>query len=158
MTKKHMNKLSKKKRRLLIVDLGDDILDKILEKEGISNIKGFIETPGYISHEDLSCIYNGAFVFLYTSLRESFGIPLLEAMASGVPVITSNTSAMPEIAGKNAILVDPTNADMIVNKMLLLESDSDFYNSQIQYGLERVKQFSWTKTAEELLCVYKEIE
>jgi glycosyltransferase involved in cell wall biosynthesis len=113
--------------------------------------------PGYIVNSDLPYIYNHAFAFLYTSLRESFGIPLLEAMACGTPVITSNTSSMPEIAGENAILVNPESSDEITEMMLRLEKDKDFYEQQRQIGLERAKLFSWRKTAEKLLKLYQEV-
>lgn len=113
--------------------------------------------PGYIPHADLPAIYNGAQAFLYPSLRESFGIPILEAMACGIPVITSNTSAIPEIAGKHAILIDPCDANAIASQLLKLEQDVSYRNFQIQYGLERVKQFSWQQTAQELLKVYKRV-
>ena len=85
---------------------------------------------GYIPHADLPAIYNGAFAFLYTSLRESFGIPILEAMACGTPVITSDTSAIPEIAGRGAMLVDPTNPDEIAARLVALESDEDIKNME----------------------------
>ena len=113
--------------------------------------------PGYIVNKDLPFIYNSAFAFLYTSLRESFGIPLLEAMASGTPVITSNTSSMPEIGGPHVILVNPENPEEIAEKMLQLENDDDFYSKQEQIGLERAKLFSWRQTAEELLAVYESV-
>ena len=98
-----------------------------------------------------------AFAFLYTSLRESFGIPLLEAMACGTPVITSNTSSMPEIGGRDAILVNPENSDDITAMMLRLESDQAFYEQQKRIGLERAKLFSWKKTAEHLLKLYQDV-
>ena len=112
---------------------------------------------GYIVNSDLPYIYNNAFAFLYTSLRESFGIPLLEAMACGTPVITSNTSSMPEIGGPDAILVNPENPDEIVDKMLQLEDDYEFYRKQEDIGLVRAEQFSWQQTAELLLNLYERV-
>lgn len=145
------------KRKLLIADLDQEYLDGIIERNHIENIINYIVMPGYIINRDLPYIYNSAFAFLYTSLRESFGIPLLEAMASGTPVITSNTSSMPEIAGRNAILVNPENPDEIAEKMLQLENDDDFYSRQEKNGLERAKIFSWRQTAEQLLTVYESV-
>ena len=113
--------------------------------------------PGYIVNSDLPYIYNNAFAFLYTSLRESFGIPLLEAMACGTPVITSNTSSMPEIGGHEAILINPENADEIAEKMLELENDDTLYRRQEEVGVERAKLFSWRQTAEQLLTVYEKV-
>ena len=150
-------KLSDVKRKLLMADLDKEYLDGIIERNQIENIRENIVMPGYIVNSDLPYIYNNAFAFLYTSLRESFGIPLLEAMACGTPVITSNTSSMPEIAGENAILVNPENSDEITEMMLRLEKDNAFYEQQRQIGLERAKLFSWRKTAENLLKLYQEV-
>ena len=143
---------------LLIADLKKEVIHQILKQEGIEEIKPMLYSPGYITHSDLPAIYNGAKTFLYTSLRESFGIPLLEAMACGTPVVTSNTSAIPEVAGEGAILVDPTDADAIAAQILKLEQDAGYREQQITYGLERTKQFSWQHTAEQLLKVYQSIK
>ena len=144
-------------RRLLMADLAPDYLNGIIERNHIENIRDHIVMPGYIVNSDLPYIYNNAFAFLYTSLRESFGIPLLEAMACGVPVITSNTSSMPEIGGQDAILVNPESSDEITAAMLRLETDEAFYRQQREVGIERARLFSWRKTAEQLLKLYEEI-
>ena len=144
------------KRKLLMADLDSEYLNGIIERNHIENIRENMVMPGYIVNSDLPYIYHGAFAFLYSSLRESFGIPLLEAMACGTPVITSNTSSMPEIGGKDAILVNPENSDEITEMMLRLETDNDFYERQRAMGLERSKLFSWRKTAENLLKLYEE--
>ena len=145
------------KRKLLMADLDKAYLNGIVERNHIENILPSIVMPGYIVNSDLPYIYNNAFAFLYTSLRESFGIPLLEAMACGTPVITSNTSSMPEIGGKDAILINPESPDEITEKMLQLERDQDFYNQQKKIGLERAQLFSWKETAEQLLIVYESV-
>lgn len=145
------------KRKLLMADLNPEYLNGIIERNHIENIQKNIVMPGYIVNSDLPYIYHHAFAFLYTSLRESFGIPLLEAMACGTPVITSNTSSMPEIGGKDAILVNPEKSDQITEMMLRLETDNDFYERQRAVGLERAKLFSWRKTAENLLKLYHEV-
>ena len=150
-------KQSQIKRKLLMADLAPEYLNGIIERNHIGNIREHIVMPGYIVNSDLPLIFNNAFAFLYTSLRESFGIPLLEAMACGTPVITSNTSSMPEIGGANAILVNPENCDEITTMMLRLESDQAFYERQRQIGLERAKLFSWKKTVENLLNLYQEV-
>lgn len=145
------------KRKLLMADLDTDYLNDIITRNGIENIRNRIVMPGYIVNSDLPYIYNNAFAFLYTSLRESFGIPLLEGMACGTPVITSNTSSMPEIGGPDAILVNPERSDEIASMMLRLENDEVFYQRQKTIGLERAKLFSWRKTTEQLLEVYKSV-
>ena len=105
----------------------------------------------------MAILYNAAFAFLYPSLRESFGIPIIEAMASGTPIITGNISAMPEVAGLGAVTIDPYKPEEIANALLALETDNNLYKQQQNYGLERARQFSWKKTACELANIYKEI-
>ena len=148
---------SNQKRPLLIADLKEDVLDEILKKLQIEHIKLHIHCTGYVPNSDLPYLYNGAYIFLYTSLRESFGIPILEAMACGTPVITSNTSSMPEIAGEQAILVNPYKEENIMEKLLLLESDTHLYQQQVIYGLQRIKTFSWENTAKKLLSIYSSL-
>lgn len=150
-------KQSSVKRKLLMADLDKAYLNGIVERNHIENILPSIVMPGYIVNSDLPYIYNNAFAFLYTSLRESFGIPLLEAMACGTPVITSNTSSMPEIGGKEAILINPENPNEMTEKMLQLENDQAFYDQQKKIGLERAQLFSWRETAEQLLTVYDSV-
>jgi len=145
------------KRKLLVADMEKEYLDDIIARNKLEDIRSWIIMPGYIVNNDLPYIYNNAFAFLYTSLRESFGIPLLEAMACGTPVITSNTSSMPEIGGPDAITVNPESSDDIAEKMLLLESDDQLYREQEKLGLIRAEQFSWQQTAEQLLNLYERV-
>ena len=145
------------KRKLLMADLDEEYLNDIILRNEIENIREKIVIPGYISNRDLPFIYNNAFAFLYPSLRESFGIPLLEAMACGTPVITSNTSSMPEIGGPDAILINPENPDEITDMMLKLEREPAFYAKQRNVGLQRATLFSWRQTAEQLLKLYEEV-
>ena len=153
----HYLEKSEVKRKLLMADLDQSFLDDIIERNHIENIKDFMVIPGYIKNADLPYIYNNAFAFLYTSLRESFGIPLLEAMACGTPVITSNTSSMPEIGGPEVLMVNPQNAEEITEKMFLLEKDETIYQKQKEIGIRRAQQFSWKYTAEQLLTVYEDV-
>jgi len=145
---------STRKLPLLIADLDESAIDSILLKEGLNFIKPYLYYPGYIPNKDLPYIYTGAFAFLYPSLRESFGLPLLEAMASGLPMVSSNTSAIPEIAGEGAILVDPFDPKAIARQLIELEKNSTWYEEQVHYGLKRALNFSWEKTARQLLDVY----
>ncbi|MCQ2222840.1 MAG: glycosyltransferase family 4 protein [Bacteroidaceae bacterium] len=147
---------SKHKRNLVLVDLNDEYLREILKRNKIETIRPYIQQIGYVNNKELAILYQKAFAFLYTSLRESFGIPLLEGMACGTPVITSNSSSMPEIGGKEALLVNPESITDITSMMLQLETDDELYNMQIEYGLERVKHFSWYATAQKLQDVYRE--
>lgn len=140
---------------LLVADLTPQAAEAILREIDAPELSAWLRLPGYIPNGDLPAVYNGASAFLYTSLRESFGIPLLEAMACGTPVVTSDTSAIPEIAGGAAILVDPTSPEKIADALLRLETDAAFRASQVANGLERVKRFSWEQTARNLLALYE---
>lgn len=145
---------STKKKSLLILDIKGNYIDDIIEKNNITKIKPHITTCGYIKNTDLPAIYSGASFFLYPSLRESFGIPILESMACGTPVITSETSAMKEIAGSRGICINPYNENDIAENMLKLEEDKELYKKQTAYGLERVKIFTWENTAKKVLEIY----
>ena len=153
----HYLEKSDVKRKLLMADLDHSFMNDIIERNHIENIKDYMVIPGYIKNADLPFIYNNTFAFLYTSLRESFGIPLLEAMACGTPVITSNTSSMPEIGGPEVLMVNPQHAEEITEKMLLLEKDETIYQKQKEIGIRRAQQFSWKYTAEQLLMVYEDV-
>ncbi len=150
-------KQSSVKRNLLVADLAPQYLEEFIVKNKLDNIRDQVVLTGYVVNSHLPYIYNGAFAFLYTSLRESFGIPLLEAMACGTPVITSNTSSMPEIGGKDAALVNPESSEEITQMMLLIENDNEYREKIKAIGLERVGHFSWKNTASNLLKLYKDV-
>jgi glycosyltransferase involved in cell wall biosynthesis len=149
---------SSRKLPLLVADLDESVIRMMLSKEVFSEIKPHLYYPGYIPNRDLPYLYSGAFAFLYPSFRESFGLPLLEAMASGVPVVTSCTSAIPEIAGDGALLIDPSDPEAIADMLIELEEDHNLYDAQVCYGLKRALAFSWEKTARRLLDTYNQIE
>lgn len=142
---------------LLIADLKKEVIDAYLKELDIESIKPHLIIPGYIPNTDLPAIYNGAKAFIYASLRESFGIPLLEGMACGTPVISSNISAIPEIAGPEAILIDPYSEAEITEQIIKIEKDALYREEKIKYGLQRVQQFSWEQTAQAVLKLYKSL-
>ena len=109
---------------------------------------------GYVDDRDLPGLYQAATLFAYPSLYEGFGLPVLEAMASGVPVVSSNTSSLPEVAGDAAILIDPMETDEIADAIQRILTDDDVRLSMRERGQQRAKAFSWTHTAEETLAVY----
>lgn len=106
-----------------------------------------------IPEEDLSAVYNLADVLVYPSLYEGFGLPVLEAMACGCPVVCSNTSSLPEVAGNAALLVDPMNVSDIADGVYRVLSDKNLRDDLKDKGLRRASQFSWEKTARETLRV-----
>lgn len=112
---------------------------------------------GYVEQEELPLWYNAADLLAYPSLYEGFGLPPLEAMASGTPVVTSNTSSLPEVVGDAGILVDPRNGDEIANAMLKVLHDKGLQEEMRKRGLERAKRFTWQGAAEETVRVYEEV-
>ena len=114
-------------------------------------------TPGYICDDDLPVVYTLSKIFLFPSLSEGFGMPLIEAMACGAPVVTSDTSCLPEIAGNAAVLANPLKAEEIANGIIRLASDDDLRTRKIQAGLLNAKRFSWKQTAESVLHLYEAV-
>jgi glycosyltransferase involved in cell wall biosynthesis len=112
---------------------------------------------GIIGDEDLPMLYNCADMFVYPSLYEGFGFPPLEAMACGIPVITSNTSSLPEVIGDAGIMVNPTDVNSLCERMYNLLKDKELWHYMSNKGLERSKLFSWKETAKKILEIYDEI-
>jgi len=112
---------------------------------------------GYVPQEHLVLLYNAAAVFLYPSLYEGFGLPPLEAMACGTPVIASNTSSVPEVVGEAALLVDPHRTDELAQAILDLLSSAELQRELRRRGLERARSFSWERTAMQTLQVYENV-
>lgn len=112
---------------------------------------------GFIPQDDLPLLLSNSTIFIYLSIYEGFGLSVVEAMACGAPVITSNVSSLPEVAGDAAILVDPYNVEQIADSMETLLYDYKLRETLKAKSLNRAKQFSWEKTAQSTLQVYKEI-
>lgn len=129
------------------------ILDAIAQ----SPWKNSIHHLNYLSDEQVVLFYQNADVFLYPSYYEGFGLPVLEAMTLGAPVITSNTSSLPEVAGDAALLIDPHDPMQLAEAMLKMISDSQLRQDLILKGKERAKLFSWERTAKETLQAYRTI-
>lgn len=127
--------------------------------ETINNLKleNDVIFTGYVPEEDLPALYNGAELFVYPSYYEGFGLPPLEAMQCGCPVITSNTSSLPEVVGKAGIMVNPNNIGEIANAMFKVLNNKSLRRKMIKNGLKQAKKFSWEKTARETLKIYKEV-
>jgi glycosyltransferase involved in cell wall biosynthesis len=108
----------------------------------------------YVGEKELAVLYENAFFLIFPSLFEGFGLPILEAMSAGCPVLTSNCSSMPEAAGDAALYVDPLDTESIADGMLKLAGDGSLRESLISAGYKRAKLFTWEKTARELLDVF----
>lgn len=144
------------KSKLLMLDIDRDYLMTTMKQIGDVSLMDDIVFSGYVPNKDLPAIYSQAQLFLYPSLRESFGIPLLEAMACGVPTITSNTSSMPEVAGAASVLINPFNPEEIAEAMLNLQQDLNLQQQLIAKGLKRVEHFTWDANARQTLALYNQ--
>ena len=113
--------------------------------------------PGYVNAEHLPALYAGAEVFAFPSLYEGFGLPVIEAMACGVPVLTSRVSATAEVAGDAALLVDPQSVDAIRDGLRQLLVDRDLRAEYARRGIERAAQFGWERAADETRAVYHRV-
>jgi len=141
--------------RLAIADLDAAYLEDVLEDLGLRWLRPFIIPTGYIGHGDLSVIYSHCEAFLYPSLRESFGLPILEAMACGAPVMTSRAAAMPEVAGSAAFLVDPTDPEEMGRGLYRLLQDRELRYAMRISGPRHAAKWTWAASAQRLMTVYQ---
>ncbi len=119
-------------------------------------IEEFIITPGWIAEEDRPLLYAAAAVFVYPSRYEGFGLPVLEAMACGVPVVTTNAASIPELAGPAAFQLDPNDTRHMAAPIIRLCTEESFRAEMIERGFAQVEKFSWAKTAQETLRAYRD--
>lgn len=132
-------------------------LKRVKEATGKDNLVIAGETIPWVSSDELPLLYCSAEVLLYPSFYEGFGLPILEAMACGVPVITSNVSSMPEVGGDAALYVDPFKVEDIKEKLDQLLRYEQLKKEMVKKGFERVRQFSWKKAAKETMRVYQSL-
>jgi glycosyltransferase involved in cell wall biosynthesis len=131
---------------LVMTGEGNQHLRELCTAEGVA---GYVHFIGRVTDDDMPKLYKGATALVFVSLYEGFGLPIVEAMASGTPVITSNISAMPEIAGDAALLVDPHSQSAIAQAIKSVSSDQTLRSRLIASGHARAQQFSWNKMAQE---------
>ncbi|MDD4156498.1 MAG: glycosyltransferase family 1 protein [Candidatus Cloacimonetes bacterium] len=164
--------LSPRKNMIRLLIAYDKIKDKIPHKlvltggkswddekvhELIAQLGDSVIKLGHVLDEDMPFIYNLADLFVYPSLYEGFGLPPLEAMACGCPVVASKSSSIPEVVGDAAIMIDPYNVDEIADAMYSVLTDMNLNNSMIDKGLNRANIFSWEQSAKHILELIKEI-
>jgi glycosyltransferase involved in cell wall biosynthesis len=122
-----------------------------------AGLESRVKLLGYVTDDRLRLLYQAASLFLFPSLEEGFGLPVLEAMAHGVPVVASATSSLPEVGGDAALYVDPRNPEDMAEKIRRSVEDVDLRTGLTERGLARARQFTWQRMAEETLKVYDEV-
>jgi glycosyltransferase involved in cell wall biosynthesis len=133
--------------------LYDDILAQVRKLD----LSDHVVLTGYIPDADLPALLSGALAFVFPSLYEGFGLPLLEAMACGTPVICSNASSLPEVAGDAALLVDPRDTEALADALARLVVDEGLRRELVERGFRQMQRFSWRRCAEETLRVLEEV-
>lgn len=131
--------------------------DAVRQKIADQQSRGMVQPLGYVSEDRLTDLYAEATAFLFPSWHEGFGLPVLEAMSAGCPVITSDRTSLPEVGGDAVLYVDPESPHSIAEAMLRLESDPALRARLTEQGLERAKKFSWESTARQTLDFYEEV-
>jgi glycosyltransferase involved in cell wall biosynthesis len=144
---------------LKLVVIGDEISKYAALRRAVHryNLHKYVRFLGFLPDETLSVVYRLASVFVFPSLYEGFGLPPLEAMACGTPVITSNVSSLPEVTGDAALLVDPYSAEEIADATRRVLTDSSLRSDLSTRGLTRAHEFSWERAARRVLEIYDEV-
>ena len=143
--------------RLVIAGRKGWMFEEVLRQVEQSNLAEKIHFTGYVEQSDLPLVYNMADVFIYPSIYEGFGLPVLEAMACGTPVITSSVSSMPEIVGDAGVLLSPDDPRALAGAMLHLVNDPAERQRLSHRGLERAAAFTWERTAAQTIAVYHHV-
>jgi len=142
----------------LVITGGEGWLyETIFEQVKRLGLEDRVHFPGFVDDADLPALYSAADLFALVSLYEGFGLPLLEAMACGTPVIGSNVSSLPEVIGDVGLQVDPRNVDDIAHALRQMIDQPELRERSIGLGLERAKMFTWDKAARELLGIYDQV-
>ena len=163
--KNHQTLLKAYARRLVqlkaysLVLVGDSVhrFGNFMDTIRAYGLDGRAVCAGRLSVADLRVLYSHADLFVFPSVYEGFGMPVLEAMACGAPVITSNTTALPEVAGEAAMLVNPEDAEALAEAILQVLEDAALREKMRAKGFERVKQFIWERAAHQTMAVYREL-
>jgi len=142
--------------RLVLAGRRGWLYDEILAAAREAPVAGRVVLPGYVEGADLPALYGGALAFVFPSLHEGFGLPVLEAMACGAPVICSNTSSLPEVAGDAALLVDPHSAEDLAAAMARIVAEPGLREALRARGLRRAEDFSWARCARAVLDAIRE--
>ncbi len=153
-----LRKNSGVRHKLYIAGMKGWMYENIFKEYEKSEFKKDIIFKGYVSERELSALYQNASLFVYPSFYEGFGFPVIEAFSYGVPVVTSKTSSCGEVAGDNALLVDPSNIKEIREAMARLIADKNLREQLARRGRERAKQFTWRNTASALSIHFNNVK
>lgn len=145
------------KNPLVIAGCNPSFIKRVIKEEDATHIAQQIFCTGYVDQQDLPALYNMAKLFLYPSFNEGFGMPVAEAMACGTPVITSNVTSLPEVAGNAALLINPTKIEEIVQAIYELCKNETHYLSLQKKGVENAKRFSWENAAKQTENIYTQV-
>lgn len=158
---KAISKLKKRIPEIKLLKIGNsqvpgarEKLFELIETLGLQEEVIFV---GYVSENDITKYYNAADLFVYPSLYEGFGMPPLEAMACGTPVVTSNVTSLPEVVADSAITIDPHDIDAFVDAMYNVLTDEKLRETMISKGLKRAQLFNWERSAEEMRRIYEQL-
>jgi glycosyltransferase involved in cell wall biosynthesis len=132
------------------------LYEDLFAQVGRLSLEGHVLFPGYVPDEDKAALLSGAVAFVFPSLYEGFGLPVLEAQACGCPVITSTTSSPPEVAGDAALLVNPSDTEAITAAMQRIATDSGLRKTLIERGFVNVRRFSWAACARSVLSIIEQ--
>ena len=153
----HYVAMSEQPLPLVVADTNQPYIDQLLSKLNLTHLTARIQVIDFIPFATLPYVYNLASLFLYPSKRESFGMPILESMACGTPVITSTTSAMPEVAGSAALQANPLDPPVIGQQIYNVLSDQALREELIERGQARASNFTWQRTAHQVLDIYRTV-
>ncbi len=143
--------------RLVLAGQKGWLVDDILAQVRRLKLQDRVIMTGYVPDTDLPALLSGALAFVFPSLYEGFGLPVLEAMACGTPVVCSNTSSLPEVAGEAALLVDPLDTEALAQALEQVVTDGALRQRLVERGFDQVQRFSWRRCAEETLQVLEEV-
>jgi glycosyltransferase involved in cell wall biosynthesis len=143
--------------RLVLVGDATHRFGSMTETIAQCGLEGRVLCPGRLPIDDITRLYSHADLFVFPSLYEGFGMPVLEAMACGAPVVTSNRSALPEVAGDAALLVNPESDEELAGAMVGILRDASLRETLRAKGFERARQFTWERAAKQTVAVYKEV-
>jgi len=150
---------SESKHNIKLILAGEQtwLSEPVIQEIKNLNLENSVFLPGYLDENDLPLWYGSALAFVYPSKYEGFGLPVIEAMAAGTPVITSNISSLPEVAGDAAVLISPDDIDAWANSMATIANSSEMRERYINSGITRASEFSWEKCAKMTYDVYTKV-